>query len=1037
MGHYMDELQLGKSNLERLASLALERPALGAFNMLAARQKLTELLSAIGTTAEFATYTKHDIGHIDALLEAADWIIPAETFAKLTVADALVLTLSIYVHDLGMLVTKAEFENRSKSDFPHFKDEVLSDESSRGVDLRDRLAALKDDETEHFLYEEFVRLHHAERVEAWVSGRNLKNFGVSEEATEIVAEVFQALDPVLRSDIALIARSHHLDDLDDLTKYKTNRSYSNAIADTANLQYAAIVLRTADLLHMTRDRTPVVQFRLASPSDPMGQREWQKQQAVRAVKPKVIQDGQSTSIEIHARFQKAEGFFALMEYIEYCEQQLKLSANWADEAAARSPHLAHYAFPWRSIDREQVEAEGFDRRQFTFQFDQEKVLELLTGHTLYNDAGVAIRELVQNAIDAVRLGQSRGIGGTPFDSNIHVSYDSSSRTLRILDHGVGMTQQTIEEHFLKVGSSGYQTKEFRENNPDFTSISRFGIGVLSAFMIADEVRVATITSDETTGRELVLKSVHGRYLIKNFDSTSSYSERIGGHGTEIELKLRASSNLPHSILSLLRRWVLLPGCTVTCVEDGGDEVRVGAISTVEALTQLLDALPDRTQKTRVIRFDRDGIEIAVAQIWNEDYKDWEFVRFGKNSNGFDDPRSRTTDAGTAISGVSVQGIRVTEKLPGFRDGGPVMLVNVSGPEAPKTNVARSDLEAGPALDALVKAVYGAVMRSIEAQVPEMAERISLRLALKEASHIYHDATTSDRAPTFTKPFLLSTVLRNAPLHPVEVDGLLAAQSSNELEKSGFSVLIGPAAEDAARFLDWLPKPKGLLTLLQDGGLLEDAQKEMRPLLGGQQALFAYGELLWDHFEPTTVRLLERGTSLLLTLEPVKERWLHLSEYSPEFVHHYQTLMNSIDQNGRNRFVNGYSPLLSRFCMDDSVAITGLEETDAVFVGRHRMFLPGTKFSLIAGRLFPRIANRSDSAIHEEMALFLTIAGWINSWTISDELQANLTSAVSAWVESTNSGDWVEKDALLELCGALQTQNTWTSTSAWQRRGDPE
>ena len=1037
MGEILATLSLGNSKIEALASKAIERSALGSFNLLAARQVLSELLGAIGSTAEFATYTKHDISHIDALLEAADWVIPESTFEKLTVADALVITLAIYVHDLGMLVTKNEFAKRASSDFPHFKSEIMADASSQGVDLRDRLAALEPEDQEHFLYEEFVRVHHAERAESWVSGRVQKNLGISEEAFEIVAKVFEPLDNVLRSDIALIARSHHLDDLDNLSKYKTNRSYGNAADESANLQYAAIILRSVDLLHMTRDRTPVVQFRLASPSDPMGQREWQKQQAVRAVKAKATAGEQSDSIEIHARFEKAEGFFALMEYIEYCEQQLRMSAAWADIASSQSPHLSHYRFPWRNIDREQIEAEGFDRRQFAFFFDQERVLELLTGHTLYNDAGVAVRELVQNAIDAVRLGKSKKLTQNHKGAEIKVSYDSDSRTLSILDHGVGMSQETIQEHFLKVGSSSYQTKDFVEKNPKFTSISRFGIGVLSAFMIADEVRVATITSDEHVGRELVLKSVHGRYLIKEFSSTSEYADRIGQHGTEIELKLRASSDLQFTILALLQKWVLLPECKVTCVEDGAAPIQVGSATVIDALTELISFMPNGAE-TRVIPFKRDGIDVAVAQVWSEAYKEWEVLRFGRSANGFEDPRIHSGEVRPPISGVSVQGIRVTEHLPGFQDGGPVMLVNVSGPKAPKTNVARSDMEAGPALDELTRTVYSALLDGIECQIPEMTKRISMRLALKEASHIYNAGVMGERGTLFSKPLLLNSVLRKSELHPVEVGGLLEAKSCDDLGATGFSVLVGPAADDAARFLDWLPKPKGLLTLLQDGGLLEDANEVQKPLLGGQQALFAYGALLWHEFEPAGIRLLERGTSLFLTFETKETRWIRLKEYSQEFIAHYQSLTEMIARTNRERFFNrSAAPLTSRFCIDPSVVSAGLEDFDAFVINGHRMFLAHSQYSIVAKRIFDRLNKRSDLAAIEELALLLTISDRVQGWKEDEETQRGFEEGVEAWIGSTDRSHWVEREKLLELTRSVPAARTWTSAGAWQRRGDPE
>jgi HSP90 family molecular chaperone len=57
------------------------------------------------------------------------------------------------------------------------------------------------------------------------------------------------------------------------------------------------------------------------------------------------------------------------------------------------------------IDETSIETEGFIRDTFEFTIDQARIQDLLTGHTLYNDSRVVLRELVQNSLDAIRLQQ--------------------------------------------------------------------------------------------------------------------------------------------------------------------------------------------------------------------------------------------------------------------------------------------------------------------------------------------------------------------------------------------------------------------------------------------------------------------------------------------------------------------------------------------------------------------------------------------------------------------------------------------------------
>jgi HSP90 family molecular chaperone len=73
-----------------------------------------------------------------------------------------------------------------------------------------------------------------------------------------------------------------------------------------------------------------------------------------------------------------------------------------------------------------------------------------------------------------------------------------------------MSQDTIVRHLLRVGSSKYQDQAFLKQFPDFSAISRFGIGVLSAFMVADTVQILTSEEEDEEAREISLESVHGR-----------------------------------------------------------------------------------------------------------------------------------------------------------------------------------------------------------------------------------------------------------------------------------------------------------------------------------------------------------------------------------------------------------------------------------------------------------------------------------------------------------------------------------------------
>jgi hypothetical protein len=110
------------------------------------------------------------------------------------------------------------------------------------------------------------------------------------------------------------------------------------------------------------------------------------------------------TIEVHAHFEDEKSFFGLSAFLDYVEGQLRQSYSWAISAEKRF-HVQHH-FPWRHLDRSNIETEGFISKQFQFTIDQVRILDLLIGHTIYNDTNVVLRELSQNAIDAVRLESS-------------------------------------------------------------------------------------------------------------------------------------------------------------------------------------------------------------------------------------------------------------------------------------------------------------------------------------------------------------------------------------------------------------------------------------------------------------------------------------------------------------------------------------------------------------------------------------------------------------------------------------------------------
>ncbi|MFI6079293.1 ATP-binding protein [Actinoplanes sp. NPDC051343] len=845
---------------ELRAQKAQEFEAFGGLNLRHIKSQIYELLRHIGENGIFETYTRHDSAHIEAMLAMADWIVPEDTTEQLTSADWLLIVLSIYLHDLGMLVTREEFQARETSTFPEYRRVHLESNDADGRDYTEKVKRLPPEERERFLYQEFVRRFHANRIRAWIDGAQSKKLGAADQTIAEIAKLLEPLGTVFRNDLGLVCESHHENDLDDLEKYPVRRHYGALPGETANIQYAAIVLRTVDLLQVTRDRTPSIAFRVLNPADPTSQEEWAKQLAVRAIteQPKKDRDGnvdlalQPDTVEIHAHFDQEDGFFALTSYLAYAREQLEQSYRWARES--RRQHGSRYEFPWRNIDESQISTKDFLPKQYGFDIDQGKVLDLLTGHTLYNDSSVVLRELTQNAVDAVRL-QHSGADGLPSSVNageVKIRWDSRLRVLEVQDNGTGMTQRMIEDNFLKVGSSRYRDEQFVKQYPRFSPISRFGIGVLSTFMLADSVEVITSHPDEPQARQISLRSVHGKYLIRLLDKESQIPEGIRSNGTLVRLTIRASAELGN-VLELAQKWFVIPRCKLSVQIDDADPRLIGYENLAAALEEpVRSQVSSKAGKVEIREGEIDGVSIAYAVRWSRYFNDWTFVS------------ARSAGSNSELEwqlGTCIEGVRVKGGTPGFRDVGIIAIANASGPNSPRTNVARSGIddtvEYVKMLDRLAQLYFRHVVD--EVRLLESQRGYSAAKAANEGRLITEDllfgfevaGNSPNRSWNKIIPDAFARALRIAPIFVVEAEGLRTVETLEDLARRDSLISItDPTVTRADSLVRQLPGNKSLTQLaaaLPELVLdLPDEPMIVGPLTG------AAGHALEIEWEPTHI-----------------------------------------------------------------------------------------------------------------------------------------------------------------------------------------
>ncbi len=122
---------------------------------------------------------------------------------------------------------------------------------------------------------------------------------------------------------------------------------------------------------------------------------------------------------------------------------------------------------------------------------------------LYSDQDIFVRELISNGCDAItKLKKLEVMGEYPLPEDhkfkVQVTVNPEEKTLKFTDNGIGMTADEVEEYITQIAFSG--ATDFLEKYKDKTNedqiIGHFGLGFYSAFMVADEVHIDTLSYQE-------------------------------------------------------------------------------------------------------------------------------------------------------------------------------------------------------------------------------------------------------------------------------------------------------------------------------------------------------------------------------------------------------------------------------------------------------------------------------------------------------------------------------------------------------------
>ena len=621
-----------------ISSSSPERPSIeGLF-----QQWVPEVEKVLNAGTSPLDFTLHDAEHSFRVAEWMAKIIPEEVLPKLSAYELALLLLSAYLHDIGMTPEQARVQRHWRhlvfgpapveegglspeeaAEFQLWLDNerdglvppLAQDGRPNEADLR-RAAEL-------ITY--YARHKHNDWSGEWIRRNATGALGSYEGWAE---------------DLVRVCQSHH-EDYADLIEEAFDPRPVGRHGEVVHFRYLACVLRVADILDMDPERTPLVLFQHRDIA-PESVIYWWKDHAFKA-----LRDG--STLVVHARPESALVEKAVRDTAESIRRELEICARlgrekpFAHSTFRASEPLPHkWSFPEslalqiRPRDDDYVYIDG------AFRPNTAKLLELLSGIQLYKEPLAAVRELLQNAFDAVKeqIALER-LEGDPTDEkrsdaitalqSVELRFEERDGRFWLLciDSGAGMTRAIIEKYLLVSGSSRRHDILELERRCEAAGFKlgrtgRFGIGVLSYFMLADHVEIRTRRSTERGDAE-----AHGWQF--QTEGVGSFGELRRDsqikRGTTVGLRLRREVVISRDeFLSRLRKYLLdtflrLP-CTFQLIAEGDSEPRLRLVAgwqPIDVFSLVDDFISESNEhyKSRVSRqkipkffLDRDNLELS-------------------------------------------------------------------------------------------------------------------------------------------------------------------------------------------------------------------------------------------------------------------------------------------------------------------------------------------------------------------------------------------------------------------------------------------
>lgn len=580
----------------------------------------------------FPEYTDHSYRHIQYVLETANNLIPNETLDILTKNDAFILCLSILFHDMGMHITlkalKAMCEINPtdtilKKDVvslwkEYIEKNKISNDISNLAEVDESIAELYKND-----FANFIRGYHPMIANIIA----VKGFPLFDDEGKAAIESYKEKSKEYFYKLSGIVARSHGEDLRVMVDYlQEHYGMMWKTPYDCHVVYLMCIVRIADYLHITDDRINPYRLNLLEFHSDKSKIEYLKHQSVE-YSQRIY--GNPEIIYIEAVPTNCRIFIELIDLLKCI--QFELDSSWA--VLGEVYDVSQLKLSIRRVTSNILEEEWQKKSEFVteklkFHFDT-RLIDLLIEPLYGKSASYGIRELIQNATDAckTRMAIYDESDYKP-EVKISITEKNKKRYLKIDDNGIGMSLDIIKNHFLNIGSQFRGSNEWdklkksKQDKGELTEKNgKFGIGILSSYLLGDNLKVVTCNYVERIRYEFETQKDTMLIEIKKFE------EKKCNFGTMIEIEL--NDNIRVDKL-LIEEWYVNKDIPLNLMIEERKEKKRELIDLDEYSNVSKDSMGDKEErKWKKLNLCNNGDCIAY---WTYEYIIPSMELEGKNEN---------------------------------------------------------------------------------------------------------------------------------------------------------------------------------------------------------------------------------------------------------------------------------------------------------------------------------------------------------------------------------------------------------------------